>query len=825
MARHLQHEFELAKENKKDISDWNQYYSTKTMVDLHYDDDANDAPINNIDEFNFEGTGNIELTELTMAPQNQTPETIWTAAEDKSLLCTLKITFSRNLGKKQNFHTIKFGVEPHLNKLIRDLGGTMSINKIHGGKKQFYVVFKCEWPIEFSKVNLPNDLIMSGPQYAMKIAVEDALKSDIEFKNELLKSFQCSDRVKNMIKIRSIEVEADVNSKAQYKQLINKLEVEQQTKTAQVKKKWVKSNIETKPLHRFTTNDICTKIEYWILHDSQYQKMVKDIRNIFASNRAASLTGSKIINMHDELASVLHPKISHFMTNETFEIIVDYIKELIAKKTRELKAKLAPEIGKDICWCATQKLLDAIMNEKDPIHGLEFLQRFENKSNWISDATGWKEVEIYQIESILLRHKTFTSKDMKQNIINNLLRNGFTKSLCQQLIDQISGSKIDLETMHLKIKNGYDITKESQMLMNIVYDLQELKKKDTTRKPPKPIISGINVNEKEQKMQIHFTAVGHDDIDCRAWFELELIDPYIYNANNDIIPNSEKYNYLLSILTIRHKSSPIILYPLHIGQEYIVRIKCVNVAGMTYSDVHPPILFKAPPPKPIFYAHRALDCEVLLQYGCPNGYSYPGTKYEIKVAPHHKQASITVQTKVRIDELRNGWDYAFTVRAINAFGQSEWSDKIKLRPLKKPKKPLELHSVAGDRCISIYWFSFDDMEQPDISGKFLVISDPPTTKHIRTAKHKVEFQALDNERLYRFKVFAMNKNFKVESDWTNPVRPSANKNKTYREEKKLVIDKIMKIRRVKLKKKEKKAVYEKHKKSNTKQSKTNEKKK
>ena len=45
----------------------------------------------------------------------------------------------------------------------------------------------------------------------------------------------------------------------------------------------------------------------------------------------------------------------------------------------------------------------------------------------------------------------------------------------------------------------------------------------------------------------------------------------------------------------------------------------------------------------------------------------------------------------------------------------------------------------------------------------------------------------------------MTKNFKIESDWTTPIKPSADKErKEYKLEKQSVIDKIMKIRRKKI---------------------------
>merc|ERR1712087_546331 len=101
--------------------------------------------------------------------------------------------------------------------------------------------------------------------------------------------------------------------------------------------------------------------------------------------------------------------------------------------------------------------------------------------------------------------------------------------------------------------------------------------------------------------------------------------------------------------------------------------------------------------------------------------------------------------------------------------------------------------VPGDGKMTVFWFSFDNMEEPDMEGQFMVLSDPPTMQLTAKGKHKVEFKGLDNAIFYRFKICAMNENFRVESEWSTPAQPCADKPKTlYKQEKRLVIDKIMK---------------------------------
>merc|ERR1712142_648889 len=85
------------------------------------------------------------------------------------------------------------------------------------------------------------------------------------------------------------------------------------------------------------------------------------------------------------------------------------------------------------------------------------------------------------------------------------------------------------------------------------------------------------------------------------------------------------------ILAREHRTSPIKLGPVSVGQKYIVRIKCVNEQAVSYSEVHEPVVLRAAPPIPVFTKKEALDGAVCLRYEM-KGYQPAkgrGVKYEI----------------------------------------------------------------------------------------------------------------------------------------------------------------------------------------------------
>eukprot|EP01083_Nonionella_stella_P176398 617050_1 len=323
------------------------------------------------------------------------------------------------------------------------------------------------------------------------------------------------------------------------------------------------------------------------------------------------------------------------------------------------------------------------------------------------------------------------------------------------------------------------------------------------RRPPKPVIRPINIDLDDCSMSIYFDAIGYDDHDCRAWFQLRLIDPTI---DLDDPENKEETTYIPHkemepILATKYHKSPIRLEDLYVGHPYIIQILCINNQGITYSDSYEPIMFEKPPPAPVIKKSYALDSEVVLEYECLNYKFYTGfhPEYEITASPGHLSTVKTTQTAVRVGGLNNSWSYKVKVKARNTCGESDWSNTVLLTPLQKPGTPSDLKVVSGDGCISVFWFSMDDMCADHTDGHFVVISDPPTKTERTKNKRKIEFEALNNNQLYRFKVTAINANFDSESEWSERITPSANKDRTiYKQEKAQLIEEFLNLRRQKM---------------------------
>eukprot|EP01083_Nonionella_stella_P181333 649234_1 len=326
----------------------------------------------------------------------------------------------------------------------------------------------------------------------------------------------------------------------------------------------------------------------------------------------------------------------------------------------------------------------------------------------------------------------------------------------------------------------YDMVMESENLLGITRS--KSCKYRPVRVPPQPVIDSIDTDDTEWKMTINVSCAGYNDDDCLAWYELQLVKP----PKNTLI------------LEEKHYESPIVVSPIFAGQTYVVRVRAVNICASNDSEPYDAICIRTVPPIPVFTLSEAFDGSCVLSYECPNYQFYEGfaPQFELKTTPHHKQQPLTLLTQQRVEGLRNGDPYKFSVRARNKLGESEWSQVVKLLPLRKPQTPSHLITVSGPKCISIVWLSADKMEETEIQGKFVIISEPATLKKEVKNKYIVEFQALDDDKHYRFKVIATNNNFKSDSEWTQQVKPDAKKSKSqYAAEKQEAMDQILKIQR------------------------------
>eukprot|EP01084_Bolivina_argentea_P051978 95525_1 len=192
------------------------------------------------------------------------------------------------------------------------------------------------------------------------------------------------------------------------------------------------------PLYTFRSEDIYNKIVQWIMNDIDYNKYLSKI--IYA------LSDCQLPQELENMKLILKDKISEFMTNDTLNIIINFINE----KITDIHMKSAAEIGYIICKIPLMSL--KLITEVENIDGATFINEPQKLDQAIKIATGFKQEEIVQIKTILFRNKTLVKSEIQQNMNTVLTQQYGTKST--QLIINAILSKFDVEKLQLYLKKG-----------------------------------------------------------------------------------------------------------------------------------------------------------------------------------------------------------------------------------------------------------------------------------------------------------------------------------------------------------------------------------
>eukprot|EP01084_Bolivina_argentea_P007301 13721_1 len=284
--------------------------------------------------------------------------------------------FSKAIGSKHNQNEDVFisDFEPHLSNVLTPLGCSVQINKLNGRGKTWQIDFKCQFENDFKKLKLRHEILRINPQKAMKLDVANNLNDNQDIKKALLNSFQLGDQIRENLVIMSVTVIGTADNDI----AVNEVLTQHNNDKREIEKKLTVSLLKSKPLHLFSVENVCDMIKWWMLNDCKQHQNFVSIIKVFAKKKSEPFNGEKIIsNEGNDLHSLLKNKIAQYMTDETFDIIVNYLNYLATKNPKHLTTKTAPEIADTIWWCVANKLIEYVKTEN--VNGKEFLRRYEEK--------------------------------------------------------------------------------------------------------------------------------------------------------------------------------------------------------------------------------------------------------------------------------------------------------------------------------------------------------------------------------------------------------------------------------------------------------------
>eukprot|EP01083_Nonionella_stella_P126689 383554_1 len=133
-----------------------------------------------------------------------------------------------------------------------------------------------------------------------------------------------------------------------------------------------------------------------------------------------------------------------------------------------LESRSTKQIAHILLRHPLDRLLQRIVNED--IDGKRFIESvIAFDEDIISEETGWDEQEVYQIQSMLFRHHSFTTSQFEQNM-NHVLDKQYATTLSEDIRDMIKQvmSKHNIEDIHYNIKHALSIDVFADSVMNMV---------------------------------------------------------------------------------------------------------------------------------------------------------------------------------------------------------------------------------------------------------------------------------------------------------------------------------------------------------------------
>ena len=236
----------------------------------------------------------------------------------------------------------------HFNDHLKILGCKVEIDRVSGQGIKFLIGFGCEWKNLDKLQNDSNDSdssLILDPIMAMETSVINILESNDSFTMSLLKSFKFptsdNDSYSN-ISIIDINIKGSINDEDKNKLLRQQILQSEKERKEKIKNELQKSKIKMKSLDEFSCDDVINVISLWILSDYQY---INNREQILDKMSEEGLSGKKIISLSDKLKMVLQNILLQFMTNDTFNKMIQFLYLEIRTNKNEILKEDAPQIA------------------------------------------------------------------------------------------------------------------------------------------------------------------------------------------------------------------------------------------------------------------------------------------------------------------------------------------------------------------------------------------------------------------------------------------------------------------------------------------------
>eukprot|EP01083_Nonionella_stella_P150622 480103_1 len=215
-------------------------------------------------------------------------------------------------------------------------------------------------------------------------------------------------------------IQLEDDGKQDYDYGVNEEVMKEQMELFEAERKIISENMnqkrdnEYKALCRFTCADVVLKIKWWKYNDVDYRNHLMQTMQLFSDR---GLHGNKVHGLAcDDIKLMMKHDLNVFLTDATMDIMFNCFAAWREENEEDIMRKPAAAIACMLYHYPLDTLMHSI--RRDDIDGKAFIERAHvyTMHEFMKEQTGWKQMEIYQIESLLFGHQCMNEKEF----INNL---------------------------------------------------------------------------------------------------------------------------------------------------------------------------------------------------------------------------------------------------------------------------------------------------------------------------------------------------------------------------------------------------------------------
>eukprot|EP01084_Bolivina_argentea_P163041 283695_1 len=237
------------------------------------------------------------------------------------------------------------------------------------------------------------------------------------------------------------------------------------------------------PLNQMTSNDISDMIRFWLMNDAKNTAHNKLVMKAIIENNINGNFVTQLLSKNFSLKTTLHDVVGSLINETMMEEIANKLSHVESKSLSQMNSASLAQL---ICDFATNEIQTQLADKFEYISGNWLVNTRESEKQFLEiiyAIAAVDEDDGNQIYNFLKQYDAPTDESIKQQIFNAVR---FSNII---MLSDDDLSEINLAKLAIKLKNNWNVSVESQKILNLFYHL--IRKQKTESKPNYDLITEL----------------------------------------------------------------------------------------------------------------------------------------------------------------------------------------------------------------------------------------------------------------------------------------------------------------------------------------------